>query len=249
MTSQERLLWLAGRVFHLIPPRTPMPVFSGMNKGLRWIRGAANAPEWMGFYELEKQRALKDVVRPGMTAYDIGANAGFYTLGLSRMVGATGKVFAFEPLGKNVEKLLRHIALNSLSNIEVLQVAVAANNGLVSFDVGESDFQGRINPNSTAKYRVPTLRLDSAINNSSLPPPDFLKIDVEGGENQVLEGLSACLERAHPIIFLALHGDQQKHLCHSYLTRLKYSVEDLAGETILDPQQMPDEVIARVRHE
>ncbi len=249
MTSRERLLWLAGRVFHLIPARTPMPVFSGMNKGLRWFRGAANAPEWMGFYESEKQRALKEVVRPGMTVYDIGANAGFYTLGLSRMVGETGKVLSFEPLGKNVEKLLRHIALNRLTNIEVLQLAVAANNGLMSFDVGASDFQGRINSNSVGKYRVPTLQLDSAINDGNLPPPDFLKIDVEGGESQVLEGLTAYLERAHPIIFLALHGNEQKHLCHSYLTRLSYSVKDFAGTEILEAQQMPDEVIARARHE
>ncbi len=80
----EKLLCYGGRVLHFIPADCALTVPCGINRGRRWLRGAANAPEWMGIYEIRKQRALCRLVARGMTVCDIGANAGFYTLGLAR---------------------------------------------------------------------------------------------------------------------------------------------------------------------
>lgn len=239
---------VVGKVFYLIPAGTPIPVFSGMNKGLRWVRGAANAPEWMGIYERDKQRLLQKYVRPGMTVFDIGANAGFYSLGLSRMVGTRGRVIAFEPFGKNVEKILRHIRLNGLENIQVVQAAVAKSDGLCAFNFGESDFEGSLAGNHAGQYLVPTVQLGAGLSKGILPYPDLLKIDVEGAESQLLEGSAVMLAEHHPVIFLALHGSAQKRLCHSILRSLNYTIEDFDGIPISAADQMPDEVIAYFRN-
>ena len=101
----EKLLCYGGRVLHFIPADYALTVPCGINRGRRWLRGAANAPEWMGIYELRKQRALRGLVSRGITVCDIGANAGFYTLGLARLVGGRGRVIAFEPLPRNLQKI------------------------------------------------------------------------------------------------------------------------------------------------
>src|SRR5688572_27975846 len=78
-----------------IPKRTTVKVQSGINRGMKWIVGSSIHGCWLGTYELEKQPVIERFVRPGMTVFDIGANAGFYTLAFSRLVGEEGRVWAF----------------------------------------------------------------------------------------------------------------------------------------------------------
>src|SRR5574341_2129532 len=90
----------------LLPSRLMVPVLSGTNRGMKWEVGASTHGCWLGFYEKDKQELIARLVKPGMRAFDIGANAGFYTLALSRLVGDHGKVWAFEPLAQTVVTLL-----------------------------------------------------------------------------------------------------------------------------------------------
>ena len=108
----------------------PMRVCSGPNRGMRWIVDAGIHKCWLGTYEAEKQRAIAKLVRPGMTLYDVGAHSGFYTLLFSRLTGAQGMVYSFEPCAQNVSFLLRHIQLNELNNVRVVQAAMADAPGL-----------------------------------------------------------------------------------------------------------------------
>ncbi len=86
----------------LIPNNMVVPVLGGINRGMRWVTGAGTTSGcWLGSYEEDHVGALRQVVRPGMIAYDVGANAGFYTLALSRIVGDAGRVFSFEPDARN----------------------------------------------------------------------------------------------------------------------------------------------------
>ena len=239
----EKLLCYGGRVLHFIPADYALTVPCGINRGRRWLRGAANAPEWMGIYELRKQRALRRLVAPGMTVCDIGANAGFYTLGLARLVGAGGRVLAFEPLPRNVRKIRRHLSLNHVTNVVLHDCALSDVTGTLRFSEGESDFTGKISEEA-GNLEVPSVRLDQFLKEQALPDPGLLKIDVEGAEGRVLEGALELLRRAHPVLVLALHGAEQKTRCFEILRALGYRVLGLGGKSIIDSANLPNEIIA-----
>jgi FkbM family methyltransferase len=243
----EKLLWSCGRFLHLIPADCALTVPCGINRGRRWLRGAANAPEWIGIYELRKQWALRQLVSPGMTVCDIGANAGFYTLALSRLVGERGRVIAFEPLPRNIKKIQCHLSLNHVTNVALNDCALSDVTGTLRFAEGESDFTGRIST-AAGDLEVHSVRLDEFLEKRSLPDPALLKIDVEGTEDRVLEGARELLRRAHPVLVLALHGTAQKTHCFGILRSLGYRVTGLGGKSITGSAGMPDEVIAVYSH-
>src|SRR5687768_7123297 len=100
----------------LIPGSAVVPVLKGPLRGARWVVGSMPHGAWLGTIELHMLRDLAGRLRAGMTVYDLGANVGLYTLAAARAVGAEGRVYAFEPLPRNVSYLKRHLALNKLTN-------------------------------------------------------------------------------------------------------------------------------------
>ncbi|MHB1231512.1 MAG: FkbM family methyltransferase [Burkholderiales bacterium] len=110
--------------FRLMPDSATLPVLSGINRGMKWVAGSATHGAWLGTYESDKQQQLARLLKSGMAFYDVGANAGFYTLAAARLVGERGHVFAFEPLAENVANLRRHVQLNQLQNVSIIQAAV-----------------------------------------------------------------------------------------------------------------------------
>ena len=207
----------AGRVvrlpLHLVPRSSVFPILRGRLRGTRWIVGSALHRCWMGVYEYEKQQLIARAVQPNTVFYDVGANVGFYTLLGSRLVGA-GKVFAFEPLAKNLEYLNRHLVLNHIQNVEVLDVAVSDENGAACFEVEVTGSMGHLSHGGTVK--VQTATLDSLLEQGRILPPDYIKMDIEGAELAALRGAQRCIERYRPQIFLATHG----HEIHSQCCRL-----------------------------
>jgi FkbM family methyltransferase len=187
----EKLLGYGGRFLHFIPADCALTVPCGINRGRLWLRGAANAPEWMGIYEFRKQRALRRLVSPGMTVCDVGANAGFYTLGLARLVGKRGRVIAFEPLPRNIRKIQRHLSLNDVTNVTLSGCALSDFTGTLRFSEGDSDFTGQISEEA-GDLEVHSVRLDTFLKERLLPDPMLLKIDVEGAEDRVLRDRRIC---------------------------------------------------------
>src|ERR1700719_2260133 len=104
-----------GRLIRLpltvMPQSAIVPVLQGRLRGTRWLAGSSNHGCWLGSYELKKQREIEQAVKPGMVCYDIGAHVGFYTLLFAKLVGPSGRVFAFEPLPKNCAVIKRHLLL------------------------------------------------------------------------------------------------------------------------------------------
>src|SRR5271155_1636955 len=105
-----------GRVLRLplrlLPGNKVMTIRRGPAAGMKWIVGSANHGCWIGTYELAKQHALEHFVRSGLVAYDVGAQAGFYSLLFSRLAGPTGTVYAFEPCAYEARYLLDHVRMN-----------------------------------------------------------------------------------------------------------------------------------------
>lgn len=243
MKLKERLLWSAGRIFHLLPADLPITIPTGVNRGFRWFRGAANAPEWMGTYELSKQKVIGGFDLRGKTVFDVGANAGFYTMAFSRLVGPEGAVFAFEPLGRNCDKIVRHLAMNRITNARLVQCALADRPGFSAFQLGLSDFEGKIA--ASGRYIVPTSTLDAIIADVSGSAPDLVKIDVEGAEASVLRGAGKLMSERKSVLLIALHGTDSQIECFEILQSHGYLIETFDGQTVTSSEAMADEIVAR----
>ncbi len=231
--------------FKLIPKRAVVSVRAGLNRGMKWKVGSSIHGCWLGTYELEKQEALKKFIRPGMTVFDIGANAGFYTLAFSRLVGEKGHVWAFEPLAENADNILRHVILNKLQNVTLLQTAVSDKNGIIGFQIAENNSMGTIS-DSNLSYKIPAVSLDYLFAEEiiSLLMPDVIKIDVEGSESLVLEGAKNLLIQNKIVLFIALHGERHNQLCQEILRSIHYDIFHLDGRKVEDNLLENDEIIA-----
>ena len=223
----------------LIPEGTVVRVLQGPLRGARWIVGSSTAGCWLGSYELSKVRLFASTIRPGMTVFDIGAHAGYFTLIASKLVGGSGHVVAFEPAPRNLRYLRRHLSLNHVSNVTVVEVAVSDRAGVGRFDVGAESSLGRLDPAGTMDVRTTTL--DELVTGGSVPSPHVLKLDIEGAESDALVGAAAILREARPAIFLATHGSSVHDSCLSILRRSGYTVRALEHG---DPA-FSDELIAR----
>jgi FkbM family methyltransferase len=197
---------------------------------MRWIVGAGTHGCWLGTYESAKQDSLARFVRPGMKVLDIGANAGFYTLAFSRLVGETGHVWALEPFAGNVAYLLAHIRHNRLRNASVIQAAVGDRDGMTGFQVGDSDCTGHIH--DVSPYKIPVVSLDGLVTDGILPAPGLIKMDIEGAESAALEGARRLLAEKKSVFFIALHGEVQKRKCMEMLLSNSYRIFLMDGTEI-----------------
>jgi len=163
-----------------------------------------------------------------MTVYDIGAQAGFYTLFFSQLVGDSGQCFAFEPCPYESRFLADHVRMNRLTNVRVIQAAVAERTGFVGISTDRGCCQNQICDDAKTALMVPCVDLDSL----EVPSPDLIKIDVEGAESDVLGGASRTLREKRPVVFVALHSDKQSTKCTALLKAAGYAVYDLKGQSV-----------------
>lgn len=107
---------LTGRIarwpLSLIPGQTVLPVLQGPVRGARWIVGSSTHGCWLGSYEQEKVRIVRASLRAGVVFFDVGAQAGYYSILAARYTMPGGRVYAFEPLPRNLAFLRRHRDLN-----------------------------------------------------------------------------------------------------------------------------------------
>jgi FkbM family methyltransferase len=188
---------LLSSLLRFLPEQTTIPILSGPLRGNWWILSSGAHTYWRGAYETELSRKIEVAVKPGMTCYDCGANAGYFTLLLSQLVGPSGHVFSFEPLPANVRYIRRHVRLNRCTNVTVVEGALSDSDGKVSFAC--DPYMGRIS--AEGEIQVDCRRIDSI----GLPPPDVVKIDVEGAEERLVDGAGEVFRRHRPTIFMSLH--------------------------------------------
>jgi FkbM family methyltransferase len=139
------------------------------------------------------------VLRPGDTAVDCGANIGFTSLFFGRCVGAHGSVVAFEALPRNATAIRRNLELNRCANVHVRNIAVGSAEGTVEF-LDEPNGAVGARPHMRV-IKVPVTTLDQELKGRCV---DFIKIDVEGHEIEVLKGARNVLSQA-PALDLEVH--------------------------------------------
>jgi FkbM family methyltransferase len=191
----------------------------------------AEKSRWLGTYEPELQAALQEFIRPGMTVYDVGANIGYISLMLAHHVTATGRVFAFEALPANLERIQKNMDLNHLANVQVVSAAVTDHEGPLVFYVHESvgmgkaaGSAGRREEQYKAQITVNGLSLDDFVYTQGNPPPQAVKMDIEGGEVLALPGMRRILAEHHPLLFLELHGPESEKVAWESLTAAGYTL-------------------------
>jgi FkbM family methyltransferase len=184
----------------------------GIGRGLRFNCGKSIAGYVLGTAEPDIQAALKAIVRPGMTVYDLGANVGFISMIAARLVGPDGRVVSFEPLPANVRQIKHNAALNGFSHVTVFEAALGREDGQACFDVTDFPTTGRlhnekkIHEEKTSELTVIVRQLDSVLAEIGIQQPDIIKMDVEGAEVDVLAGAYQTLAQARPLLLIELHG-------------------------------------------
>ncbi len=218
-----------------------MRVLQGPLRGRRWIAGASNHSCWLGCYEVSKQQQLQRLVRPGDVVYDLGANAGYFSLMCSVLTGRDGRVVCFEPLPENILLLNRHLTMNGIRNCTVVEAAVTDHEGTGRFLVVEaSRSQGRLENSGEHVLNPLAVRivsLDGMVTRGEVPPPAVIKCDVEGAEMDVLRGASTVLQTYHPAILLDRHCEESQAAC-GLLEDLGYELTALDGLPLLESGEL-----------
>ena len=170
---------------------------------LRQVKAVYYANTYRAFDETREPdlAIVRKLVRIGDRAVDVGANVGLYTVTLSRLVGSSGKVYSYEPVPETYKTLTSVVRKLSLGNVETRGCALSDSVGQGSMEVplydegGENLYQARLVSGSTAQHRtcsVEVCTLDSLLGTSDIDKIDFMKIDVEGHELQVIHGARTC---------------------------------------------------------
>jgi FkbM family methyltransferase len=178
------------------------------------------------------------LVKVGDVCYDVGANLGFFSVLLGKLVGSQGSVYAFEPVPRNAATIERNARLNDLNNIRVMKVALSRVDGteelLLADHVGGAALRSAGTPPDLAgSLMVETASADTLVDKHQLRPPNIVKIDVEGAEMDVLRGMERVLRTSAPTVIVELDDkdgaacETKVSLCRSFLHDLGYRTQVL----------------------
>lgn len=197
---------------------------------LDWYIG--RSLEVYGEWAEKKVKLWALFIQEGDVSIDVGAHVGTLTLPLAKLVGVSGRVLAFEPFSPSFTALAANVALNSLENVELQRKVLAhktgrmqMNRGILAFqqhdffNYGSMDFHGLDisdldsgpvkgrGSNSTSLWdNYEVMKLDSL----ALPRLDFLKVDAEEMEPEVLRGAQKLLGEFKPLIFVEYRNPKQR---------------------------------------
>lgn len=167
---------------------------------------------------------FRQLVRPGSVVCDVGANIGAHTVALASLTGPTGAVLAFEPIRFLHSLLCGNLALNGLTYVKAYHYAVGNAPGTVRvppIDFTHPDnYGGLALGNYAFGEQVEVIRLDDVL----IPSCSLIKVDVEGMEQQVIEGAQGLIARFHPILYVENNGGPKSHALVECIRGLGYEL-------------------------
>jgi FkbM family methyltransferase len=193
----------------------------------------ANTPHyyWIkGHDEPAVLNVMKQHVHLGSTVVDIGAHIGIETMMLCQWVGDEGTVISVEPDPVNFAALQSNIAINKITNAQLKPIALSNTCGKLHFIHGQGVMCRLIDdPNDPAINQqqlitVEVNTLDQLFHDNAIKI-DFLKIDVEDFEVQVLRGATRFLDQQHPVLIIELHSHQSAKGCIQILNQVGYDIK------------------------
>lgn len=160
-----------------------------------------------GIWEENTTLFIQKHLKPGQTFLDIGAQVGYFSVLASELVGDKGKIIAFEPAKDNHDLLVENLSRNGCTNVKVSLLALSDKSGEAtlnrSTDAGGHSLEKPETPNGKTE-QVQVERLDDVLDIQKKMKDEmvWIKIDVEGAERQVLEGMSDILKRDKPLTLI-----------------------------------------------
>ena len=157
-------------------------------------------------------KLLSKELKKGMICLDVGSNIGYYTLLESKIVGADGKVIAIEPSPQNFQHLKKNLEIQNAKNVDAYNFAASDKNGEVNFlvyresngsftipDGEETDIPGDI-------IKVTAKTMDSFLEELNINHVDFVRMDVEGYESHIIQGMINIIKKSKPMFQIEVHA-------------------------------------------
>ena len=179
--------------------------------------------EYAEFSEGEVEVFLQ-AVKPGQVVLEVGANIGAHTVWFAKAVGPSGAVMAFEPQRLVFQTLFANIAINSLPNVHCLNVAVSSSPGQLHVPVLDARIENNFGGIGLGSYTsgeiVPVITIDGM----NISRCNFLKIDVEGMELDVLKGAAKTIARLMPVLYVENDRPEKSDELIRYIDSLGYNL-------------------------
>lgn len=197
-------------------PHSPVKV---LERDGHWVRCQSNGIVWRlddrqdvdnhvlneGVFEPESTCWVHELVKPGMVVADVGANFGYYTMQLSRLVGADGRVYAFEPSSRFRARLEEHVKENRCENVTVEAFGLSDRTGSLQLYEGGDSATLHWCDERKAPIGTETIQLrpfDEFAEEIRLQRLDFIKVDIDGNEPRFVAGAVRALQKFQPILLM-----------------------------------------------
>jgi FkbM family methyltransferase len=178
---------------------------------------------------------LRVFLQPGMTAVDIGANLGVYSLPMARLVGPGGRVFAYEPGGEARALLEQSRDANGFGNLDVLGLALSDGEREGYLGFADSSELRALGAGSGESVRITSLDVEGAVR--GWQSVDFVKIDAEGEEERIIAGGKEFFVRHSPLVMIEIKaGNAVNERLRQIYPAIGYKLyRQLAGAPLLVP--------------
>jgi len=241
-----KLIHFAGRLQFRVPFLAPLInkagellasgediIQRGAGKGLRFDATDCNPGYLLGTSDpLEQETLIRHLPRGGVF-YDLGANAGFYTVIAARHVGKQGQVYAFDPTPEAAARVRRNATLNGFRNLTVVEAAVSDEVGTLSFAHDGFSTGNTLNERSAGnRIQVQSITLDAWMQEHRAP--DVIMVDTEGAEIRVLQGAMNLIREHRPVIMVEVHwlGEKFTRFVAETLEPLGYTATTFTGDPV-----------------
>jgi len=175
------------------------------------------------FFEIAELKYVTERLQPGAFVLDVGANIGNHVIFWAKSV-ADSNYICFEPNGPVADHLAKNLQLNSVDHrVQIIRKAVGENDGFVSIGDVDQLNEGATRVHLDQASDIPMVSLDTE---SAIPQDriDFIKIDVEGFENEVLRGAQKLIEKHKPFLFVEVANDNKDEF-HQLISSMNYFVD------------------------
>lgn len=238
-----------------------LPVIQGPAKGLVFRVDLVRRREayWHGRYDQDILETLsKHLLRPGMTVWDCGIYIGYYTCFFASTVGQSGRVVAFEPDASCLARAQENVTLNGLQNVSWVHAAIGNQTGTSAFILSgntnshlpggwigatREDYQQRVETH-LGMSEVQVYTLDDAL--SVAPPPDLVKIDIEGFEGLAVPHTKKLIEQHRPVFVVELHNPECDRAVWQYFHSQGYEILNASTlKPVTTVEQSRDTLVCR----
>lgn len=200
--------------FKLLSPQSQCFIVSTLRYGIKMrldISEFLQAHLYLfGSYELPTVRFIRSIMRSGDVAIDVGAQIGYLTLAMATSSNGNVRVISFEPEATNIQRLKTNLSLNPGLDVAIVEKAASNVNGMLRLFLSHDHNSGTHStiPNgvnvSSDFVEIPSVTLDTYVAQNGISSIRLIKIDVEGGELEVIQGAAGLLQKHRPILVMEM---------------------------------------------